>query len=55
MSHSLLPMSPEAALPALLAREQATLLDDLYAQAELDAICAALFADIGPGETLPPR
>jgi hypothetical protein len=30
-----------------------SLLDDLYEMAEIDAICDALFADVGAGEALP--
>jgi hypothetical protein len=35
--------------------QQIALFDELYAQAELDAVCAALFTGVAPGETLPPR
>jgi hypothetical protein len=55
MTPSLLPQSAISLLPHLVAFSGAeeAMLDELYEAAELDAICDALFGDVGPGAPLP--
>jgi hypothetical protein len=50
-------MALSSLLPQYVAFDdkELALLDDLYEMAEIDAICDALFRDVLPGETLPPR
>ena len=56
LSASLLPQSASLLPQSVVfsATEQA-MLDELQDAAELDGICDALFAGVGPGATLPPR
>ena len=54
MTSSLLPQ-PASLLPQELAFSSGedALFDELYEAAELDAVCEALFGNIGPGAPLP--